>query len=314
MPVSGSNDVGDGNHHPGINPITAQHSAVAASTAARSHAARSPAASPDVDLDDVSRFGRINLAASKEQFTPDVNLDDILPNAPPPGSTTSKELGNRRLGASLSSGKLPRRGLTPEGAGAIGSSYESTIDEDAVLAALQNINSSSWQQCAQAAFPNVLNLDWHDSLHEFMFDLWPVVAKGHDRLDQVLLTRAYLFLEMCVRSSEPEVALVASLTFAEAVGDYESLSAYAWEHLPASMLQSVLLPCLRWLYDEELYQDLLENVREMHPKLQPAKSLPQALASKLVKLGQLRYLHPAVSPSVLAYIEGEYQACWDGEN
>lgn len=316
---------------------TAQTNGTSASSATFPFAApsqqRQPQQQAPAPADDVQAFGRMDVAAAQRRYTPDVDLDALLPAAPPAAAGRGASNGTGAA-ASTTAAARPAASTAGRPAGVSGATKPQLVVA---------VDGGSWQRIAAAAFPSVYDAGWHATLYEFLFDLWPALSKAHSRQQDVLngssssnahvqmLRRGYRFVELCARSEDPHIALVAAASFAENVGDSDTVLEGCWGYLSRNSVRGILLPAARALLPANEFEELceaamsasLDQAAAAHGlaaagggagkgraaaavPLAPAAAPPPALAAGLAKLQRLRVLHPVVPASVLAYAEGQY--------
>ncbi|KAF5841850.1 hypothetical protein DUNSADRAFT_10913 [Dunaliella salina] len=117
------------------------------------------------------------------------------------------------------------------------------------------VDSSNWVQHAKASFPHVYDPGYHTTLYELLFDVWMELGKAHQNQQSQMIRASYAFLELCYNSQDMATRHVAVVSFAEALGDSDSLQAAAPAHVqPQELLLDALQPLVQWMHGDELGQ------------------------------------------------------------
>lgn len=201
-----------------------------------------------------------------------------------------------------------------------------------------HVDGRNWRAHAAARFPALYDPDWHCSLFELLFDLWPEVgaaaAGGKQRRPQdgALLAAAFEFADLCDASADFSVRAALALSVVDCLEDHPQLPDLFVENLPPLLQAKVLAPLARllnpaaaehWVPAIELMLEAAQHQQQQH---QPhtagagtpgdAPPLPAEVQRGLGKrwkvllgaLQELQAAHPAAQLPVLGALLDLWEA------
>jgi len=146
------------------------------------------------------------------------------------------------------------------------------------------VDSNNWVLHAKASFPHVYDPGYHTTLYELLFDVWMELGKAHQHRQSDMIRASYAFLELCYRSQDVAIRHVAVVSFAEALGDSDSLQAAAAAHVqPQELLLDALQPLVLWMHGDEVGQGglLQEFWAAAHARVAPERRKREAKVESL---------------------------------
>lgn len=143
---------------------------------------------------------QLHFQPAAGQLDPDLDLGQepvrrpavVLPVAPMRAvlAAAAAEAAQQRLGNALPLGQLPL-----------------------------HVDCTNWRLHAATLFPSLYNPDWHCSLFELLFELWPDVGRAHGRGERALPAAAFSFAARCDASGDFAVRAALALSVVDCLED-----------------------------------------------------------------------------------------------
>lgn len=154
------------------------------------------------------------------------------------------------------------------------------------------------QEYIKAHLAGIYDPAWHSTLYEFLFDLWPEMAKAIKRRNGALVDNILGFVKRVLGGS-PRECNVLCLTLVHALERYDVLLDRVIDRLPRRYVQEVVLAAAEALAPE--VADMLRSMGFKELKLLGDEG--EDVLQFISRLKRLSFVHPSTPLDMLCYIE-----------